>query len=79
MLSEAGALPHARPQNTHFAAPNTQEHDALFERESSLGGLDDDGLPTLDAQGEPLSKSARKKLVKQRDKHANAHAAATAQ
>jgi len=55
------------------------EHDALFERESSLGGLDDDGLPTLDAQGEPLSKSARKKLVKQRDKHANAHAAATAQ
>jgi len=54
----------------------TPQHDALFDREESFGGFSDDGLPSLDAQGEPLSKSARKKLAKQRDKHAKQHEAA---
>ena len=52
------------------------EHDTVFEREASYGGIDDGGLPTLDASGEPLSKSARKKLGKQRDKQAKAFEAA---
>jgi len=52
------------------------KHDELFEREVSYGALDDDGLPTEDAAGEPLSKSARKKLAKVLAKHAKMHAAA---
>ena len=40
------------------------------------GGLDDAGLPTLDAAGERLSKSARKRLGRQLEKHAKMHAAA---
>ena len=52
------------------------EHDALFERDAPFGGLDADGVPEHDAAGEPLSKSARKKLIKARDKHAKLHAAA---
>ena len=31
--------------------------------------FDDDGIPTQDINGEPLSKSARKKLIKEMDKH----------
>ena len=54
----------------------TPQHDALFDREESFEGFGDDGLPSLDVQGEPLSKSARKKLAKQRDKHAKQHEAA---
>ncbi len=53
-------------------------HDELFGREESFGGLGDDGLPALDATGEALSKSARKKLAKQQDKHAKLHEAALA-
>ena len=40
------------------------------------GGLDDTGLPTLDAAGERLSKSARKRLGKQLEKHTKMHSAA---
>ena len=54
------------------------QHDELFGREESFGGLGDDGLPALDATGEALSKSARKKLAKQQDKHAKLHEAALA-
>ena len=38
-----------------------------FERDESFGGST--SLPTLDARGTPLSKSARKKLAKQMEKH----------
>ena len=52
------------------------EHDALFERDSpSYGQLDPDGLPMEMADGEPLSKSQRKKLVKQMGKQAKVHEA----
>ena len=51
-------------------------HDAAFERDASFGAFDEDGLPQADAAGESLSKSARKKLLKARDKHAKLHAAA---
>ena len=50
------------------------EHDALFEREASYKALDEEGLPLENASGEPLSKSQRKKLVKQREKQAKVHA-----
>ena len=50
------------------------EHDALFERDSpTYGELDADGLPVETANGEPLSKSQRKKLAKQMAKQAKAH------
>ena len=51
------------------------QHDAAFERSESFGGFDDDGLPTVDGSGEPLSKSSRKKLIKQQAKQAKANAA----
>ena len=51
------------------------EHDGLFEREAPFGAWDVDGVPTESAEGEPLSKSQRKKLLKQRDKQAKAHEA----
>ncbi|TMW59577.1 hypothetical protein Poli38472_004646 [Pythium oligandrum] len=38
------------------------------------GAFDEDGLPTEELDGTPLSKSQRKKLQKKRDKHAAAHA-----
>lgn len=53
-------------------------NDGAFERSESYGSFDDTGLPLTDAQGEDLSKSARKKLQKQMDKHAKAHDAALA-
>lgn len=62
----------AVPPSEYFAA----EYDELFEREASYGGLDEGGLPTLDAEGEPLSKSQRKKLSKVLDKHAKRYTAA---
>ena len=46
------------------------EHDALFDRDASFGELDEGGVPLADAAGEPLSKSQRKKLIKQMDKQA---------
>mmetsp|Transcript_101539 Transcript_101539/g.180020 ORF Transcript_101539/g.180020 Transcript_101539/m.180020 type:complete len:437 (-) Transcript_101539:196-1506(-) len=45
------------------------KYDELFEREESFGARDGDGIPTEDAAGEPLSKSKRKKLMKQLKKH----------
>ena len=65
----------AIPPSAMFAP----KYDALFDRPSpAYGALDADGLPTETADGEPLSKSQRKKLVKQMDKHAKAHAAQAA-
>ncbi len=52
------------------------EHDALFGREEGYASRDDAGLPTEDAHGAPLSKSARKKLAKQQQRHAKLHDAA---
>lgn len=51
------------------------EHDAIFERSESFGNFDEDGLPTTDSAGEPLSKSTQKKLRKVLEKHAKVHAA----
>lgn len=60
------------PPAAMFAA----EHDAAFEREGpSYTKLDDNGLPTETDDGEPVSKSMRKKLTKQQTKHAKLHAA----
>jgi len=60
------------PPTAMFAA----EHDAAFEREGpSYTKLDDNGLPTETDDGELVSKSMRKKLIKQQTKHAKLHAA----
>jgi len=45
------------------------QFDALFDRETSFGEFDETGLPIATADGEPLSKSATKKLIKMRQKH----------
>jgi cysteinyl-tRNA synthetase len=54
------------------------EHDALFGRPAGAFGpeLDEGGVPVSDGGGEALSKNARKKLLKQREKQAKAHVAA---
>ena len=60
----------AVPPSQMFAA----EHDALFGREQGqYGALDADGVPTADGAGEPLSKSAIKKLKKMLDKQKKLH------
>ena len=64
----------AVPPTEYFAAV----HDALFEREAGYGELDEAGIPTLDADGEPLSKSQRKKLGKVLEKHKKKYEAAQA-
>jgi cysteinyl-tRNA synthetase len=46
------------------------EYDALFERPAPFGALDAEGVPLEDASGEPLSKSQRKKLIKEMEKQA---------
>lgn len=60
------------PPAEYFSAA----YDELFEREVSYGACDEAGVPMEDASGEPLSKSARKKLIKVLDKHKKLHAAA---
>ena len=49
----------------------------LFRRELEAGAYsafdDEDGLPTHDAAGQPLSKSLRKKLQKRLEKHTRAY------
>ena len=52
------------------------QHDAIFGREGSFADFGEGGLPRTGADGQPLSKSARKKLAKQAEKHAKQHAAA---
>lgn len=51
------------------------QHDQAFDRGESYSEFDEDGLPIADASGEPLSKSTRKKLRKQMEKHAKSYAA----
>ena len=67
-------LEQERP-HTDAAGPNPEPNPKPYPKpkpkpkpkpnEESFGGLGEDGLPALDAAGEPLSKSARKKLAKQ--------------
>lgn len=45
-----------------------QQYDAVFSRDATYTAFDADGIPT-EAAGEELSKSARKKLIKQQAKH----------
>ena len=71
--AEAKAAEAARaavPPSQMFAA----EHDALFGREQGqYGALDADGVPIADGAGEPLSKSAIKKLKKMLEKQKKLH------
>ena len=68
--AKAGGRRAAVPPSQMFAA----EHDALFGREQGqYGALDADGVPTADGAGEPLSKSAIKKLKKMLDKQKKLH------
>ena len=53
------------------------EHDALFQRETGFCSFDPEGLPLAHENGEPVSKSMRKKLIKLRDRHARGEASRT--